>query len=148
MNWLWESGLLPALVLAQAEAGGGDAAVAGGEGAAPAGGASLFGGGMLPLLLIFLVVFWFFVFRPEGKRQKARAAMLKSVKKGDSVVTTGGILGKVYRVEEKEVVIQVDKDTKTKLRFLKSAVGEVLPPDGGSDKDSVEEAKKQTAKSG
>ena len=74
--------------------------------------------------------------------------MLKNVKKGDAVVTTGGIIGKVHRVDEKEVVIQVDKDTKTKMRFLKSAVGEVLPPNGGSDKDSTEEANKQTAKSG
>ena len=138
MNWLWESDLLPALVLAQDGAGGGDAP--------PAAGGSPFT--IWPLLLIFLLIFWFFVFRPEGKRRKAHEAMLKSVKKGDAVVTTGGIIGKVHRVEEKEVVIQVDKDTKTKMRFLKSAVGEVLSPNGGSDKDSTEEANKQTAKSG
>ena len=95
--------------------------------AAPAGGA---GGGlkdlMLPLLLCFVVI-WFIWLMPERRKQKARMAMLKGVKKGDQVVTTAGIIGKVYRVDEREVLVQVDKDSDVRMRFLKSAIHEVVP---------------------
>jgi len=84
---------------------------------------------LMPLLLCF-VVLWFLWLMPERRKQKARKAMLKNVKKGDTVVTTAGIVGKVQRVEDREVVLQVDKDNDIRMRFLKSAVHEVVPEGG------------------
>lgn len=71
----------------------------------------------LPLLLI-IVVFYFFMIRPQVKRQKETRKFRESLQKGDKVVTTGGIYGKVVKIEEtviqleisKEVVIKVDKN--------------------------------------
>jgi preprotein translocase subunit YajC len=71
----------------------------------------------LPLLLI-IVVFYFFMIRPQMKRQKETRKFRESLKKGDKVVTTGGIYGKVTEIKEtvihleiaKEVVIKVDKN--------------------------------------
>ena len=57
-----------------------------------------------------------------------------TMKKGDQVITTSGIIGRVHRAEEKEVVIQVDKDSNVKVRFLKSAVSEVLTSGKNSGK--------------
>lgn len=74
---------------------------------------------LLPLLLI-VVVFYFFMIRPQMKRQKELKAFRESLKKGDKVVTTGGIYGKV--VEIKETVIIVEVDDNTKLKVDKAAV--------------------------
>ena len=76
------------------------------------------------LLLMFLVIY-FLMIRPESKRQKARDAMLKALKKGDWVITTAGIVGRIQRLEEKEVILQVDKDSNVKMRLLRSAISEV-----------------------
>jgi len=96
---------------------------------APPGGGGGVGGGfglLFPLLLCF-AVFWFIVILPERRKQKARQAIIRNVKKGDQVVTTSGILGKVLKVEDREVVLQVDRDSDVRMRFLKSAVHEVIP---------------------
>lgn len=90
-------------------------------------------GGFPIMLLLMFAVIYFLMIRPESKRQKARDAMLKSLKKGDNVVTTSGILGKIHRVDEKEVILHVDKDSTVKIRCLKSAVGEVLRESEGSN---------------
>ncbi len=86
------------------------------------------GGGsiLLPLLLCF-VVFYFLLILPERRKQKARQSMIGAVKKGDQVITTSGILGKVMRVDERELTIQVDRDNDVRIRFLKSAIHEVVP---------------------
>ncbi|WP_321374633.1 preprotein translocase subunit YajC [uncultured Draconibacterium sp.] len=71
----------------------------------------------LPLLLI-IVVFYFFMIRPQVKRQKETRKFRESLQKGDKVVTTGGIYGKIAKIEEtaihleiaKDVVIKVDKN--------------------------------------
>jgi len=71
----------------------------------------------LPLLLI-IVVFYFFMIRPQVKRQKETRKFRESLQKGDKVVTTGGIYGKIAKIEEtviqleiaKDVVITVDKN--------------------------------------
>uniref|UniRef100_UPI003216EF6E preprotein translocase subunit YajC n=1 Tax=uncultured Draconibacterium sp. TaxID=1573823 RepID=UPI003216EF6E len=71
----------------------------------------------LPLLLI-IVVFYFFMIRPQMKRQKETRQFRENLKKGDKVVTTGGIYGKISEIKEtiihleiaKDVVIKVDKN--------------------------------------
>ena len=64
---------------------------------------------MLPLLLI-VVVFYFFMIRPQMKRQKEVRKFRESLAKGDKVVTTGGIYGKIVEVKETTVILEIAKD--------------------------------------
>lgn len=64
---------------------------------------------MLPLLLI-IVVFYFFMIRPQMKRQKEIRKFRESLAKGDKVVTTGGIYGKITEIKETTVILEVAKD--------------------------------------
>ncbi|WP_423127457.1 preprotein translocase subunit YajC [Gaoshiqia sp. Z1-71] len=73
----------------------------------------------LPLILI-IVVFYFFMIRPQVKRQKELKKFRESLQKGDKVVTTGGIYGKVYELKDNYILLQVDDNVK--LRVDKSAV--------------------------
>lgn len=68
-------------------------------------------GMFLPLLAI-LVIFWFFMIRPQAKRQKELRKFRESLKKGDKVITTGGIYGRVASINDNFVVMQVDENTK------------------------------------
>lgn len=76
----------------------------------------------LPLLLIFLV-FYLFIIRPQQKREKKRKAMIEAVKRGDKVVTAGGIHGKVHQVDESSVLLDVDGGVK--LRVEKNSLASV-----------------------
>ncbi len=76
----------------------------------------------LPLVLIF-VVFYFFIIRPQKKKENERKTMIEAVKKGDKVITIGGLYGNVTQVDESSLLVQVD--TNTKLRIEKSAVARV-----------------------
>ena len=73
---------------------------------------------MAPLLLIF-GVFYFILIRPQQQRQKQLATMISRVERGDEVVTSGGMVGKVFAVKDDRVVVIVNE---TKLDFLKSAI--------------------------
>lgn len=77
----------------------------------------------LPLILMF-VVFYFLLIRPQQKRQKEMAEMVKNLKKGDRVITSGGLIGTVLAVHDDYVVLKVG-DQDTKLEVLKSAVQEL-----------------------
>ena len=85
-----------------------------------------FGGlGMfLPLLLIF-AVFYFFIIRPQQKREKNRKAMIEAIRKGDRVVTAGGIHGKIHQVEEGATSVLLDVDGGIKLRVEKQSLASV-----------------------
>lgn len=95
--------------------------------AAPPGGGGLFAN---PLLLIALMfgIMYFFMIRPQSKREKARRAMIDAVQKGDRIVTAGGIHGTVTKVDETSVLVSVDGDTK--LRFEKNAISSVTTKEG------------------
>ena len=73
----------------------------------------------LPIILIF-GVFWFFMIRPQSKQRKETQRMLSELKKGDKVVTIGGIHGVVQNVRENTVVLKVDEDCK--VEFNRSAI--------------------------
>lgn len=85
------------------------------------GGAGFLGGlgGLWPMLLI-IVVMWFFMIRPQMKRQKELKQFRESLQKGDKIVTTGGIYGKVAEIQEYYIVMEVDNGVK--LKVDKSAV--------------------------
>ena len=78
----------------------------------------------LPLVLIF-VIMYFLMIRPQQKRMKEHRAMVEALAAGDEVVTAGGILGKVTRVREGNVDVQVANGVEVQLQ--KSAVVQVLP---------------------
>jgi len=74
---------------------------------------------LLPFLLI-IVVFYFFMIRPQMKRQKELRKYRESLKKGDKIITTGGIYGKVVEVKDAQVIMEISEGVKIKID--KSAV--------------------------
>lgn len=74
---------------------------------------------LLPLVLI-IVIFYFFMIRPQTKRQKELRKFRDALQKGDKVVTTGGIYGRIVEVKETYLLIEVD--TNVKIRVDKAAV--------------------------
>ena len=80
--------------------------------------------GLLPLVLL-LLVFYFFLILPQSRRQKKHMEMLKSLKKGDRIITAGGIIGTIVGVDEQKVVIKVG-DEGTKLEVSKAYVAQKL----------------------
>ena len=84
-------------------------------------------GQMISTLVTFglvFVVFYFLIIRPQNKKQKDMKKMIEGVKKGDKIVTIGGIHGTVHAVKEGTVVVKVDDDCK--IEFSKSAVATVF----------------------
>ena len=90
--------------------------------AAPSGGSSFFIQ-MMPLLLIF-VIFYFLLIRPQNKRMKEHQASIAAIKRGDKVVTGGGLLGKVTKVTDDE--LEIDLGNGTKVRAVKATISQVL----------------------
>jgi preprotein translocase subunit YajC len=93
-------------------------------GAAPAGGAAGFFVQMFPLILIF-VIFYFLLIRPQARRAKQHQAKLGAVKKNDMVVTGGGLIGKVTRVEDNEVEVELAPGMR--VRAVKATLSDVTP---------------------
>ena len=67
------------------------------------------------MLILIFVVMWFFMIRPQRKQQKELQQFRSSLKKGDKVVTVGGIYGEIVEVNEKTALIKVDGDTKLRV---------------------------------
>ncbi|WP_018757058.1 preprotein translocase subunit YajC [Paenibacillus terrigena] len=89
--------------------------------AAPAAGGSIWGM-ILPFVLMF-AVFYFLLIRPQQKKQKTRNSMLSAVKKGDKIVTIGGLHGTIHEITEDVVVLLVNDATK--LTFDRSAISTI-----------------------
>ena len=98
-------------------------APAAGQGAeeAPQSGFGMF----VPLIGIFLI-FWFLIIRPQSKQQKERNIKIKAARKGDNVVTIGGVYGKIVKETELDVVLEVDKHSKTRIQFQRTAIQDVI----------------------
>ena len=77
---------------------------------------------IMPLILIFFV-FYFLIIRPQQNKVKQHAAMVNAVKKGDEVVTQGGLIGKVLKVSDEEVTI--DFGDNVNIRAVKSTLAHV-----------------------
>jgi len=85
------------------------------EAAAPKAGGAM---GMLNMLMPFaliILVFYFFMIRPQQKQRKKHLEFLSSIKKGDEVVTSSGIIGTVYNVSDRIVTIEIDENSKIKV---------------------------------
>lgn len=101
-------------------------AQASGAAAAP-GGATAFFIQMMPLVLIF-VIFWFLLIRPQQQRMKQHRQTIEAVKKGDSIVTGGGLIGKVTKVDGDTVEVEIA--TGVKVKAVKSTISDITPLGG------------------
>ena len=90
--------------------------------AAPSGGAALFIQ-MAPLLFVF-IIFYVLMIRPQQRRVKEHQATIAAVQKGDEVVTAGGVRGKVTKVGDEEVEVEIAQGVK--VRVVKSTLSHVL----------------------
>jgi len=78
---------------------------------------------ILPIGLV--VLFYFFLIRPQSKRQKEHKQMVSELQKGEEVLTSGGILGKITRVNENFITLEIAKDVS--LNVQKSAIQTIMP---------------------
>jgi preprotein translocase subunit YajC len=93
-------------------------------GGASAGGAASFFVQIFPLLLIF-VIFYFLLIRPQQRRMKQHQQMVQEVKPRDTAITSGGLIGKVTKVDDNEVELEVAQGVK--VRIVKSMLSDVRP---------------------
>ncbi|HKI46025.1 MAG TPA: preprotein translocase subunit YajC [Balneolales bacterium] len=84
-------------------------------------------GGMVSLLFMAAIfaVFYLFIIRPQTKRQKDIQQKISGLKKGDKVVTNGGIVGTVNNIDDDSLLVEVD--TNVKVRFMKNSIVDVNP---------------------
>ncbi len=83
----------------------------------------------LPLVAMG-VIFWLLFLRPQMRRQKEHQTKVTGMKKGDQVLTGGGLLAKVVKVDE--VYVELDLGTGLKVKALKSTIADVIPPGGAA----------------
>jgi preprotein translocase subunit YajC len=79
---------------------------------------------LLPMILMF-VVLWFLMIRPQMKKAKEHKALIAALSKGDEVVTQGGILGRIVKVDENYVTVEIAAGTEVVVQ--KPSIGLVLP---------------------
>lgn len=79
------------------------------------------------------LIFWFLILRPQMKRQKEHQLRVAGLKKGDRVVTAGGLIGKIVKVDDNYVDLELGQNVRVKA--LKATIGEVIPPGGEAAND-------------
>jgi preprotein translocase subunit YajC len=86
-------------------------------------------------IVAIIAIFYFLIIRPQSKKQKETQRMLEALKKGDRIVTIGGIHGIIQSVHESSIILRVDENTK--IEFSRSAIATVNAP--GKAKSEKEE---------
>lgn len=92
------------------------------QASAPAGGGMLM---ELPLIALVIAIFYFVVIRPQTKRVKDQKTMVEALQKGDEVVTSGGQLGRIVKITESHVILEIAPSIETVI--LKTAAQTLLP---------------------
>ncbi len=88
------------------------------------------GGSMISTLIMFgaiFAIFYFMIIRPQQKKAKEREALLSALKKGDKIITSGGIHGTIAGLDDKTILLDLGSNTKIKIE--RSAIGQVLGKD-------------------
>jgi preprotein translocase subunit YajC len=75
-----------------------------------------------------VAIFWFLIIRPQMRQQKAHREKVASVKKGDQVITAGGLLGKVVKVDDQYAEIEIAQGVRVKA--VKATIGDIVAPGG------------------
>ncbi len=86
----------------------------------------------LPIIGMILI-FWFLIIRPQMKRQKEHQQKIEAIKKGDQVITAGGLVGKVHKVDDTYVELDIAQGVRVKA--VKSTIGDIIPPGGSAAND-------------
>jgi preprotein translocase subunit YajC len=73
-----------------------------------------------------IAIFWFLIIRPQMNRQKQHQEKIAAVKKGDQVVTAGGLVGKVLKVDE--TYVELELGTNVRVKAIKATLGDIIPP--------------------
>ena len=81
---------------------------------------------LVPILLMF-VIFYFLLFRPQQQRMKQHREMVENIKRNDTVVTAGGIVGKVTKAKDGEAEIEIEIARDTQIRVIRHTIAEVRP---------------------
>lgn len=89
-------------------------------------------------MVIVFAAMYFFMIRPTQKREKEVNKMRENLKVGDNIITIGGIKGKIIKIGDDFVVIE-SSNSKTKLEFVKSAIGTVITSEANVKNETVEE---------
>jgi len=101
---------------------------------------------LLPLVLIF-VVFYFLLIRPQQKKMKAHREMIAALKRGDKVLTSGGIIGNIVKVEEGELLVEIAKDVR--VRVARHMISDLLNrPEGAKGGQAAPAGGQEGAKGG
>jgi preprotein translocase subunit YajC len=95
---------------------------------------------VVPFILI-IAIFYFFIIRPQNKKQKETEKMINALKKGDKVVTIGGIHGVVSSTKEKTIIVKVDSNTS--IEFNRSAIAAVVRDEVKAAKSAKKETKSE-----
>ncbi|HAC32588.1 MAG TPA: preprotein translocase subunit YajC [Treponema sp.] len=95
---------------------------------------------VVPFILI-IAIFYFFIIRPQNKKQKETEKMINALKKGDKVVTIGGIHGVVSSTKEKTIIVKVDSNTS--IEFNRSAIAAVVRDEVKAAKSAKKENKSE-----
>lgn len=100
----------------------------------------------IPLVLM-LGVFYFLLIRPQQKKMKEHKAMVEALRRGDKVVTSSGMMGTVYKIDADTGVVQVEVAEDVVIKFVKSAITEVLSkPEPANNNKEIKEVKDAKAK--
>lgn len=95
---------------------------------ATAGGAAGQGGGLMSFLIMFvplILIMYFMMIRPQQKKMKQHKEMMGGLEKGDEVMTTGGLIGKVSKIKEDYVVLNLAEGME--IKFQKASIAQTLP---------------------
>ena len=98
---------------------------------------------LITTVIMMIAIFYFFLIRPQSKRQKETEKMLAALKKGDKVVTIGGIHGTITSVKENTIVLKVDDNTK--IEFNRTAIASVEKSEASSEKKIEESSAEEAA---
>ena len=104
------------------------------QAAAPAAGGDIFMS-LMPLILVF-VIFYFLLIRPQQTKMKQHREMLENLKKGDQIVTAGGIVGKIVRIEQGDNTLSVEVAPNVQVKVIRQTVADLLNkpvPASGND---------------
>jgi preprotein translocase subunit YajC len=100
-----------------------------------------------PLVLIF-VVFYFLMIRPQQKRQKAHQALVRAAKRGDRIVTSGGIMGVISKANDADSDVEVEIAQGVKVRVIRSAISDIVNRNPEAAKPTKDAAKDSAKDSG
>jgi preprotein translocase subunit YajC len=97
-------------------------------------------GFFVPLILVFIVM-WFFMIRPQQKKQKEHQAMVRAAKRGDRIVTSGGIIGQITKANDADNDVEVEIASGVKIRVMRHAIADIVNRNAEAAKPAAKDSK-------